>query len=92
MRLPRTFTGEGGKRWRIHWRRPDKADAAHALCYPQDHVIQVDPSLDDELMLAALVDEVCHAHFPALDNEAVDAFSDAVASLLARAGYQRESD
>ena len=90
MRRPRSFTGPDGTRWRIAWRRPPAAYGAHAVCIHAERLIMVDPALDDETLAAALADEVCHAHFPALDNECVDAFSDALARLLARVGYSTE--
>jgi hypothetical protein len=91
-KLPRRIDGPGSTRWRIRWKRPSASDEAYALCLFADKTIQISPDLDDDLMLAAVVDEVAHAHFPALDNDAVDGFSDAVAALLVKMGYKRETE
>lgn len=81
-----------GKRWRFDWRKPRASEEALALCHEDQHRIQIDPNLDDETTLAALIDEVTHAHFPCLDNDAVDAFSDDLARLLKRIGYTADED
>ena len=90
MTRPRTFAGPD-RRWRIRWGNPGKEDGVtrDAVCDFDRHTITVRPGLNDKRMLAALSDEVCHAHFPALDNTAVDRFSDAIADLLERMGFKR---
>lgn len=91
-RLPKSITIDG-RRWRIDWTKPEPSDQAFALTYFEDHVIQINPDLDGELMIAAVVDELAHAAFgKCLDNEAVDVFSDAAARLLHRLGFRREDD
>lgn len=78
------------RRWKFDWRKPPARDQALALCHKDQRRIQINPNLDDETMMAALVDEMCHAHFPDLDNDAVDAFSDDVARVLTLIGFRSE--
>jgi len=69
-----------GKRWRINWTKPNTGD--FALCHHNLHMIQIDPNVDEITLTSIVADEVCHVHFPQLDNEYVDTFSDDVAKVM----------
>lgn len=84
-----------GKRWRIDWSRPefdDPGEESWALCHHDQLTIQIDPCADDRTILSCLLDEVCHAHFPALDNDYVDQFSDDLAEILVKADLIKQED
>ena len=76
-----------GKRWRLDWSKPPVIDGedAWARCHHEQKRIQIDPIADEETTATCLIDEVCHAHFPCLDNDAVDAFSDDLFLILKKA-------
>jgi len=75
-----------GRRWTLDWRSPRKRDAAIALCHHDERRIQVSPRLNNEMLVSAMADEICHAHFPCLDNDAVDAFSNDIAATFKKLG------
>lgn len=79
-----------GKPWRLQWRAPRKSEDAIALCHKDERRIQVSPNLDNKTLVSALADEICHAHFPQLDNEYVDSFSNDIAAVLDRCGLIKE--
>lgn len=63
------------------------------MTYWNKHRIQIDPRCDDELLIAAIADELAHAHFgKLLDNDAIDSYSDDVAHLITKLGYKRDED
>lgn len=82
MRRIRSIT-IAGKRWLVDWSKPE--GDAWALCHHDEHRIQIDPRADDITVFNCFIDEMCHAHFPALDNDCVDAFSDDVTAAMQRA-------
>lgn len=79
-----------GRAWSVRWRSP--GPDAVGLCDPATRTITIQPGLDDRAEIATVCDEICHAAFPDLDNEAVDGFSDAAADLLIRLGYRKGGD
>lgn len=87
LKPPRTFRCYG-QRWHIRYERPDTGD--NGQCDHSERTIYIAPDLYDRDAIAALVDELTHAFFPALDNDYVDDFSEAVGTVLFKAGFRRE--
>lgn len=84
-----------GKDYRIIWRPVPKhtghAKDASGLCEdPKSDKprIWINPTLDEKDMLRVLIDEIFHAHFFDIENEAVDEFSTAMADFLTEVGYR----
>jgi hypothetical protein len=58
--------------------------------YPAENRIEIDPDIDDRLLLEIGVHETVHIACPDLAEEAVDRIGKAAADVLWRLGFRRE--
>ncbi len=75
------------RRIRIAFKRNPKV---WGLAWPDENRIQLDPDLDDRLLLEIAVHEATHVACPDLAEEAVDRIGKAAGDVLWRLKFRRE--
>jgi hypothetical protein len=87
-----------GKRWRISWcdlkdTKTEDGRPVWGLCYAQDHLIEIEQSLEDPGLVAeVLIHEMLHGMFPEIEEAYIDMRGSELTNALQRAGLIIEED
>ena len=71
---------------KIEWKRLTQA---WGYAYPDEHRIELDPRMNDKLLLEIASHEAAHIAAPYLDEAAVDLIGRQIGDVLHRIGFRR---